>query len=91
MFIIGNYGDERFSRIVSVDFLGKENGIQHHTDKYDMVQGNGLVVRRGQQFKVIIRFDKKFSLKNNTLRFIFTIGKWVRCVLMIRQQLFLCS
>uniref|UniRef100_K1PSK5 vesicle-fusing ATPase n=1 Tax=Magallana gigas TaxID=29159 RepID=K1PSK5_MAGGI len=62
------------ARVSAIDILSEENSRQHHTEKYDAVQAGGLVVRRGQPFNLMLQFDRKFSLKKNTLRLVFKTG-----------------
>lgn len=62
------------ARVSAIDILSEENCRQHHTEKYDAVQAVGLVVRRGQPFNLMLQFDRKFSLKKNTLRLVFKTG-----------------
>lgn len=62
------------AKVSAIDILSEENSRQHHTEKYDVVQGGGLVVRRGQAFNLLLQFDRRFSLKKNTLRLVFKTG-----------------
>ena len=62
------------AKVSAIDILSEENSRQHHTEKYDIVQGGGLVVRRGQSFNLLLQFDRRFSLKKNTLRLVFKTG-----------------
>ncbi|XP_062572335.1 annulin-like [Saccostrea cucullata] len=62
------------AKVSSIDVMSDENGRAHHTEKYDLVQAGGLVVRRGQTFNLVLHFDKKFSLKKNTIRLVFKAG-----------------
>lgn len=73
----GNVSAER-ARISAIDVLSEENGRSHHTGQYDMVQGGGLVIRRGQPFNLILHFDKKFNFKKNTIRLVFKAGMFYR-------------
>ncbi|KAL3280569.1 hypothetical protein HHI36_003803 [Cryptolaemus montrouzieri] len=61
--------------IRSIDPCIEENGSNHFTDKYDLMQRKiepQLVVRRGQPFKIILRLNRKYDHEKDGISFIFT-------------------
>ncbi|XP_020916594.1 coagulation factor XIII A chain [Exaiptasia diaphana] len=54
-----------------VDFHIEENRAGHHTDEYAM---ESLIIRRGQEFKVTLAFDRPFDLRKDQLTLQLTFG-----------------
>uniref|UniRef100_UPI00358EFDF0 protein-glutamine gamma-glutamyltransferase K n=1 Tax=Myxine glutinosa TaxID=7769 RepID=UPI00358EFDF0 len=71
---IGDSGDsiDPFS-VLSVEFLGVDNGAAHHTNEYE---GPGLVVRRGQPFDLRILLNRPFDLDKDVLSIQLTTGEY---------------
>ncbi|XP_044752197.1 annulin [Coccinella septempunctata] len=58
-----------------IDPCLEENGINHYTDKYDLMRRKvepKLVVRRGQSFKLILKLSRKYDHERDGISFIFT-------------------
>ncbi|XP_067652853.1 protein-glutamine gamma-glutamyltransferase 4-like [Haliotis asinina] len=69
--------------VTGVDFHIADNVKSHHTNMYgctqDRVSGDikknaQLVVRRGQEFKMTISFDRAYDIKKNDITLDFTLG-----------------
>lgn len=56
-----------------VDFHLEENRASHHTDEYAM---ESLIVRRGQEFKVTLTFDRAFHDKKDKFALQLTFGAY---------------
>lgn len=57
-----------------IDYCLEENGNKHKTSKYACMQNEkfGLVVRRGQSFSLIIKFNRVYHIINDNISFVFT-------------------
>lgn len=70
--------EKRPIKVDTVEFYASRNAIDHHTDKYELVQMHPAnpVLRRGQAFYVAIRFtpDREFNHANDTLKLILNFG-----------------
>ena len=62
-----------------VDYLVRENAVNHHTDEFDE-SVYGLVVRRGQEFQLRITFDRAFNEDKDQLIIQLAFGKDCRQV-----------
>lgn len=62
-------------KIIVLDLLPVENGFDHHTIKFDAVRNGSLVVRRGQTFDILVKFNREFVMQKDSLRFTFETGK----------------
>ncbi|XP_071173107.1 protein-glutamine gamma-glutamyltransferase K-like isoform X1 [Mytilus edulis] len=71
----GHYRSDKHVTVDFVDTLSKQNSKEHNTHKFDRVYTGGLVIRRGQHFDVILRFNKKFDPAATTVRFVFTTSE----------------
>ncbi|XP_046549069.1 protein-glutamine gamma-glutamyltransferase K-like isoform X2 [Haliotis rubra] len=65
--------------VTGVDLHIAENAKEHHTDMYECAQeAEGrtaeLVLRRGQEFKMTITFDRPYDIKKNDIRLMFNLG-----------------
>lgn len=63
--------------IKSVDQCIEENGLNHNTDKYFLMNIPGsetLVIRRGQPFKLILKTNRKYAAEIDGISFIFTVA-----------------
>lgn len=64
--------------IKSVDQCIEENGRDHHTDKYFLMNSKpgteSLVVRRGQPFKLILKTNRKYIEETDGISFIFAVA-----------------
>ena len=58
---------------VSVDFHKEENGESHQTEDYDL---DNLVLRRGQEFKLTIGFDRDFDQDADNIILQFVVGRY---------------
>jgi len=63
----------------------KENGVAHHTDKYDAmirrVIPQDLVIRRGQEFVVTLSLSRPFQKDLDGMSFVFSIvGEFILMV-----------
>lgn len=67
-----HYKSDKHVKVEFVDTLSKQNAREHNTHKFDRVYSGELVIRRGQPFDVVLRFNKKFDPHENTIRFVFT-------------------
>ncbi|KAJ8298605.1 hypothetical protein KUTeg_022665 [Tegillarca granosa] len=61
-------------KIIVLDLLPVENGFDHHTIKFDAVRNGSLVVRRGQTFDLLVKFNREFVMQKDSLRFTFETG-----------------
>ena len=62
--------------VKAVDLLVAENGSQHHTEQFDVMEREKdpqLVVRRGQMFCVSITLSRAYSAEKDAVSFIFTV------------------
>lgn len=66
-------------RVRSIDFCLEKNGLDHHTDKFEMMhrddspgQESTLVIRRGQSFKLILGFNRPYN-SNDLVSFVFSL------------------
>lgn len=63
-------------RLTSVDILAAENGKDHHTYDYEMMErpaGAELVVRRGQPFHLGLKLNRNFNPSTDAVSLIFTV------------------
>lgn len=61
--------------IREIDPCIEENGINHFTDRYELMRRKietKLVVRRGQSFKLILKLSRKYDHEKDGISFIFT-------------------
>ncbi|XP_046746548.1 hemocyte protein-glutamine gamma-glutamyltransferase-like [Diprion similis] len=60
----------------AVDLCEKENAEHHRTDRYKLITMDKptLVLRRGQRFKLILRFDRPFVEGTDIVRISFSFG-----------------
>ncbi|XP_050529082.1 annulin [Daktulosphaira vitifoliae] len=63
-----------------IDYCLEENGTKHKTSKYACMRNEkfGLVVRRGQSFSLIVKFNRVYHIINDSISFVFTcegVGK----------------
>ena len=72
-------------RVASVDFNVAANAAAHHTSAYELTEervenGNKiipqLVVRRGQPFDIVIKFDRAYDKEKDDLRIVFDCGMY---------------
>lgn len=68
----------------SVDFHKSSNLSSHHTEEYSIMEENAepittdrLIVRRGQEFKLTVNFDRPFHHKKDKLILQLAFGKLV--------------
>ena len=62
----------------SVDLCIEDNGLKHHTERYDSMQRNShenakLVVRRGESFRVRLTLNRPYSRSTDLISFVFTM------------------
>uniref|UniRef100_A0A2R5LJF4 Putative transglutaminase/protease-like logues n=1 Tax=Ornithodoros turicata TaxID=34597 RepID=A0A2R5LJF4_9ACAR len=59
-----------------LEFYARDNGRHHHTDMYDLVEGQdpSPVLRRGQPFFIAIRFKTPYDPAKDTVQLDFSIG-----------------
>lgn len=60
-----------------VDILIAENGKDHHTFDYEMMErpvDANLVVRRGQPFNLVLKFNRNFDPATDAVSLIFTVA-----------------
>jgi hypothetical protein len=64
-------------KVDSVDILIAENGKDHHTFDYEMMErpvGANLVIRRGQPFNLGLKFNRNFDPATDAVFLIFTVA-----------------
>lgn len=64
--------------VESINFFPLENGTQHHTDRFEIVRTEPEVpvFRRGQEFKVAIKFANRDYIKSkDMIRVLFNNGE----------------
>ena len=64
-----------------MEFQAKSNRVAHHTDEYE---NEGLIVRRGQEFKISVAFDRDFDAKQDKVILQFVTGK-LHYILFVRK------
>ncbi|KAI5640156.1 transglutaminase family domain-containing protein [Phthorimaea operculella] len=60
-----------------VHFYPKENAKEHHTVKYEVVNEETptvTVLRRGQPFNGVVRFDRPFNEEEDVVQLVFSLG-----------------
>lgn len=59
------------------EFYGKDNAKSHHTENYDLLDGNdpSPVFRRGEPFYMAIRFNRPFDMNTDRVKLELTFGK----------------
>ncbi|XP_042874695.1 hemocyte protein-glutamine gamma-glutamyltransferase-like [Penaeus japonicus] len=65
-------------KVVSVDFQGKANAVNHRCDKYEIVerQQSAIILRRGGSFTIEVEFNQALELKKTHLvKLYFSFGK----------------
>jgi hypothetical protein len=64
-------------KVFKVELCINENGLAHHTDKYDLMLSKTekpkLVIRRGQEFFVNIYFNRPYNKDVDGISFLFSI------------------
>ncbi|XP_048253231.1 annulin-like [Haliotis rufescens] len=65
--------------VTAVDLHYEDNAKEHHTDMYACSKGTEerdaeLVLRRGQEFKMTITFDRPYDIKKNDITLMFNLG-----------------
>ncbi|XP_067651179.1 annulin-like [Haliotis asinina] len=65
--------------VTGVDLHYADNAKAHHTDMYACSKGTEgkdaeLVLRRGQDFKMTITFDRPYDIKKNDIKLMFNLG-----------------
>ena len=68
-----------YLQIQGVDLLASSNTKDHHTDLYDITQGQkpDLVVRRGQELNIKVITSRSFMPKEDHLMLVFKLGKYI--------------
>ena len=66
---------EEILKILQLKTRGEENAVAHHTDKFEQVDYGDLIVRRGQEFKINIGFNRPFNKDTDAVKFTFKVGK----------------
>lgn len=72
-------------KVKSVDYHIKENARRHNTDEYDLANGfededtkvfkePELIVRRGENFDITLKFDRKYDKENDFIHMMLEIG-----------------
>lgn len=63
--------------VVGVEFYTKDNAKLHHTEEYDLINGEmpTPILRRGENFFVALRFDRPFDAELDVIRLSFGFGK----------------
>lgn len=64
-------------QIRGVDPCVQLNGMQHHTDKYEVMKREKepkLVVRRGQPFRLALSLSRPYDPEKDGISFIFTVA-----------------
>jgi len=65
---------------VNVNYNARRNSHAHHTNEFDITDGTVydvrefLVVRRGQEFDVIVAFSRPFDPGHDDIKFRFELG-----------------
>lgn len=57
--------------VQNIDWMVKENKAEHCTDLYD---NKRLILRRGKEFNMKLKFDKDFDVKKHSVIFTFYTG-----------------
>ncbi|XP_012257376.2 hemocyte protein-glutamine gamma-glutamyltransferase-like [Athalia rosae] len=62
--------------VESVNIFEKENANLHHTSKYELVHQSpsSAVLRRGQPFKLAVKFNRSYTREVDSVSFIFNFG-----------------
>ena len=59
-------------RADSIDLHVTDNRVEHHTDEYEH---EDLIVRRGQQFRITIYFNRAYNDSQDTIVLQFVTGE----------------
>jgi transglutaminase 1 len=59
-------------KVTGIDLQDEANRKSHHTDQYD---NSGLIVRRGDDFDIVLQLDKPYDPKTDQIKLVFTIGE----------------
>ncbi len=60
--------------VLSVDMRAMDNKNAHNTSQY---KNSSLIVRRNQEFIIVIRFDRPFNSQQDSVRMEFMIGEQI--------------
>lgn len=64
-------------QVVSTHLYPLENAIEHHTDRFELLQdGSTAIFRRGQSFYFGMRFNRPFDKVKDVVRTVFVTGKY---------------
>lgn len=64
-------------KVKHVDFHHKENGLRHHTSRYDVMvreKKQRLVIRRAQEFLITIHFNRFYDKDFDGVSLVFVIS-----------------
>lgn len=65
--------------VISTHLYPLENAIEHHTDRFELLQdGSTAIFRRGQPFYFGVRFNRPVDKVNDIIRVVLVTGKLVR-------------
>ena len=70
-------GGKSALKVALVDILIAENGKEHNTYDYEMMErptGANLVVRRGQPFHLLLKLNRNFDPATDAISLIFTVA-----------------
>ncbi|KAK2155751.1 hypothetical protein LSH36_232g01006 [Paralvinella palmiformis] len=72
-------------KVLDINFNVEENAQRHHTEKYEITEWRTdpsgrslppqLVVRRGEPFDILIKFDRAYDTYKDDIKLVFTTGK----------------
>lgn len=60
--------------VLAAETYAEENGKQHHTDKFELVQEKTPVIRRGQSFYFGLQLDRQYDPNLDRISLIFEFG-----------------
>lgn len=62
--------------VLGVETYAKENGEQHKTDKYELVQEKTPILRRGQSFYLGLQLDREYAPQADRIILAFDFGNY---------------
>lgn len=63
-------------KVISTHLYEKENGIEHHTDRFKLLHhGSTAIFRRGQPFYMGVELNRPLDLAKDIVKIVFVTGE----------------